>query len=1652
MDIFPPNIKAPYTSAQQTPIITGVDSTIVFEHLSSLFPNINNNVKRFFGNNKNNAAFTNNGRIPVHRHSSAEHILALSSSASDVPIIEVTPPSPAGRSEKRTFEAEINKMFINTLKTCKRNIRRFSAPYCSVNHLDLSNLGKNTGTFDKSGRPRTNSMPCISKENLLQVPKKNGGRSGSGRKKNKRRSSLPASSASGVPDFAFLQSQQKIKSIGISSLSLEKINYLPPDVEGGSPKTVHEIYISGSKDNPDYNESGIIGFKNDEKLSKKSLEECGKMDLLSSNEQESIPECSKDLKVEKMEDEKDLSGPKKVSIYDDDCLKTYQTGIKSRNEQTMVCKIVKNVPLSVSKKDDNDVIYHDDDHETFNKIKKEHKRTFIKDRNDDKTDKMMKSNTNNKKKELMFKQDSSTLLAKYHSCNVTRCELNGRVNVTDSLSHFLSQPVTDVTRCQLNKRDISDSSLAEKLIIINSSSLESKKENHNEFYSLSYKKEESFLLSDHVVDPSVIVQDDCYDKSDDNTNNKFVEKVEDAPLSQLRSHSQTHEEKNRKHCKVIEKGGIRDEISKENFSEKQHYNQQGQKLLSQEKHSKVTNIGDHQKETSAIKENVITTKAEENVICNPIPNSTTDIDFADEIGIDVSGCSSICYHCCNIDNQNKSINNNNNGAVEELVVKSTTSELCCFHNDIVQDKHQLYNKSQQQQHVDNYSEKKVFNDGDQIILKKEKDCFGSFLDLKKSDIVASCGVCHSNCSIQNTVLAVRISEAEAEGTLSRCCVYRSETTDSNCLEVDSDSKKQSIFGQSVENTDKSAKSTTKSDYVANTGSDTQQKSASSTKSTNVAKETTVVRKPVLPDHHSKKSEIIACQHQILNNNNQTLSICSSCHYSELKEEITDKCIIAPLKSTLNSNSRVDTTTENQTDATRQLKNNFEGLSLTSTKSYKNTKVSFSDLDLTKQSFSNNNNKNDKSNLLLSLNDNESSQRKEKSSLVIITDTSDLKTFKGTDQNHTSQEITGTTDREATPINSILTNASLVPITATTLHPQQEFEGKKVANCNRQQFPEDHQLNNKKVNYHADTIKVINNTLEQVSIVQTIKLKPTATTITKEVKSTNIMALDNEIDEGNNNSFHNDSCNNSVKRNTSTLEKRNSDTSLLKSENEDSILIEKSEQEEEANFVNETATELSDNTKLQDCEENDINIDSTEDIKDMSPTRHQLTAVISDVLSGKNPGIGGSDLTSNLFFLPNANKDTNKVVYNAKSEDCNFVVTTDPKKQQTDNVVDGTDSLSLTSASSTDSSDTENDSTLNVPGNKTALTKASSLTGLETFSKTGVHHRHLANETRTVSLHEDSIHDKELLDALSNIDPSTAPTKPEITNNKPTSKSLEELDVGIKSLHKHQHRPAAPTTALATRVSALNRINKEFANAMLRKAVSLVEIQNERLKENVAKWEQRFMSTEILSAPDEDWFPRVSMEDCSTCDSCRSRSSSYHNLLYDFDTANQFPIYQPTVIDYEEDVEAIYNGIVQSSENLSTHGKSAVADEHSSNTETAPASLAVDNNTTLSSSCDVSPTTSSDEVTDMDKTIVDTTSSTNDINNETLDDTLQAEPTKSTATTNDSVAATVVATTEEGEDNKITKQMLKLKKDKFMKQSQLAFGSLKDRFRKVKSKV
>ena len=153
---------------------------------------------------------------------------------------------------------------------------------------------------------------------------------------------------------------------------------------------------------------------------------------------------------------------------------------------------------------------------------------------------------------------------------------------------------------------------------------------------------------------------------------------------------------------------------------------------------------------------MITTKAEESVICNPIPNSTTDIDFADEIGIDVSGCSSICYHCCNIDNQNKSINNNNNGAVEELVVKSTTSELCCFHNDIVQDKHQLYNKSQQQQHVDNYSEKKVFNDGDQIILKKEKDCFCSFLDLKKSDIVASCGVCHSNCSIQNTVLAVRI--------------------------------------------------------------------------------------------------------------------------------------------------------------------------------------------------------------------------------------------------------------------------------------------------------------------------------------------------------------------------------------------------------------------------------------------------------------------------------------------------------------------------------------------------------------------------------------------------------------------------------------------------------------------------------------------------------------------------------------------------------------------------------------------------------------------------------------------------------------------------------------------------------------------------------
>ena len=115
------------------------------------------------------------------------------------------------------------------------------------------------------------------------------------------------------------------------------------------------------------------------------------------------------------------------------------------------------------------------------------------------------------------------------------------------------------------------------------------------------------------------------------------------------------------------------------------------------------------------------------------------------------------------------------------------------------------------------------------------------------------------------------------------------------------------------------------------------------------------------------------------------------------------------------------------------------------------------------------------------------------------------------------------------------------------------------------------------------------------------------------------------------------------------------------------------------------------------------------------------------------------------------------------------------------------------------------------------------------------------------------------------------------------------------------KSSASMDELQRRIMSPTRFNKQAANAMFRKAVSLCELQNVKFKENIAKLEEKFFfSVDAIAAADEEdtneWFPRLSYEDCSSCPSCRSRSSSYHSLLYDQDTCSAFPVYQPTVCD------------------------------------------------------------------------------------------------------------------------------------------------------------
>ena len=1373
MDLFPPNIKAPCTSW------TNREPTV--DHLSSLLPD---NVRRFF---------STNGKLPLRRHSFAE-----------IPIIEVTPPPPAGCSETRTFNVEINKMFKNTLKLCNRNIRRFSEPLCSTSHLDLSKLEKGTAA---EGRSRRNSMPCIPKKNLLQVPKP------SNRKKKKRRSSLPVNSIgdSSFPDLRCLQPT--------STGSCEKINYLP-DGDGGPPKAVHEIFISGLTGNPDSYETKINGFQ----------EESSNVWMDKDEERQTMSSIPKVTKLNQQD----------VFIMDTSSQILCQIGYKTKHDQPIQRQYVEKTS-SIFKND----CVHDGDEPFNNKINNDVKKMY-KEVKDEQTN--MRINN-----ELIFEQDSP---------------------------HLAEPFVRTEKRCELYRRDMKES-LADTMI---NSLKESSKEN-------GLCSEERISLSFNLMNGDVLV---------DNKNDDKI-KINDTPLL--------------------------------------HRSQKSQRVLS------VFSVTEEEKKTNAN--------------CKTIHSGEVD-----------DGCGNIvCNH--NIINKGK-------GGL-------------CFCNDIEPDKH-IY-KSQRVIVEDrkHHCERDLNH-----VCKKQfqVDCFcgskeitsGQFTDSLES--APTVCLCYCSCCTQSSNISVGRSEAEdREGKelieASRDSLQTTKTL--NCINNNNNNSNNNIY--CILNSD-NTKNFNQSIIIVNKKprSNVNDPLTSSSKVANTTRKFFLERKTEI-GHINKNS--------------------SSNLY---KQETADK-EISLLELTLSTRLQKNLKGSRQTSRSELLLHHLKKESSTSYQEPSEV----DDLILTRRLSNNNNRKSD----ILSI--------REEKKLSVDTDLNKIKT---TVRDHTSQ-ATKNINSPNTP-----TRESVISIVKPT--PQQQQRSKENYSCNRLHFPWD-PPNNNKVNYRTDTIRVINNSSEQAAIVRTMK-------------STIIMAMNNEIDEGSDSSnilFHNDDS--SVK---DVDLKRNTE------ENEDSILINRSALLQNKNhnrdFVDSSKTDSKNinvvsNTHFVEATGYSSSVDAditvtVDNSTEMSPTRHQLSSVISDVLSGKNP-----DVTSNLFFTSSTKDKDNtasmfergKVLYNVKSEDCNLVVA--GKEEKLPNVI--VDSIDASFSTSSDSYESdEND--LSLAGgsgeNKMALTKSVSLTGLETFAKKELlnNRLQLKNEIRTVSLHEDSIRDKKLLDALSDIDTTPAASKPRSDeNNKPTSKSMEELDAATKSSH-HHHRPAA--TTLATRVSALNRINKEFANAMLRKAVSLVEIQNERLKENVAKWEQRFMSTEILSAPEEDWFPRVSMEDCSACAACRSRSSSYHSLLYDFDTANQFPIYQPTVIDYEEDAEAIYcGGGTKSSENLCDTKKTV---DKASNTSTATSGPidVVDTNNTLPTAADALDVTDGEEQT---------------VHAENKRDTIDTDKTQAPQPT---AADTVVSNGGGGdgggggvgsveEDNK-TKLMLKLKKEKFMKQSQAAFGSLKDRFRKAKSKV
>ena len=287
---------------------------------------------------------------------------------------------------------------------------------------------------------------------------------------------------------------------------------------------------------------------------------------------------------------------------------------------------------------------------------------------------------------------------------------------------------------------------------------------------------------------------------------------------------------------------------------------------------------------------------------------------------------------------------------------------------------------------------------------------------------------------------------------------------------------------------------------------------------------------------------------------------------------------------------------------------------------------------------------------------------------------------------------------------------------------------------------------------------------------------------------------------------------------------------------------------------------------------------------MSPTK-TLSAVLNiipDVISEK----------ANTEFLFNLNENTSnhtdllasKVAYNVKTNDINMSTSStcglSPIKATSSSDINSDDDVSDSKTDKTKVRKRESFRSIaemNEDDSQPVLPKANSLTRLDSFDQTNNHKS--PSKHRAFSFHEESIEGAELLKKLTTS-----------YDSQHTSASMEQLDEPSRQSVQRTY---------------VNKFNRNFANAMVRKAVSLYELQNERFKENVAKFEQKFLSTEVLSVQDgeddsEQFFPRVSIEDCSSCASCRSRSSSYHSLLYDIDTANKYPIYQPTVCDYVHD--------------------------------------------------------------------------------------------------------------------------------------------------------